>query len=394
MTQFGDKIDGLARYRRGWEALARAAAGAEGGDSPLAEVAGFGSNPGQLRMLCFVPEGLPEGAPLVVSLHGCGQTAGGYEIGAGWSELAERLGFALLCPEQQRGNNAQLCFNWFQPGDTTRGQGEVESIRQMIDSLLAERRLDRRRVFITGLSAGGAMTSAMLATYPELFAGGAIIAGLPYGGASTMPEALESMRGARVRPAEQWGALVRAAAPPRDTWPRISVWHGGADSVVTPLNAEEIVKQWRDIHALPEQPALEDEVAGARHRVWRDRRGRAVLEEFLIPGLGHGTPVAPTLADPAQRCGIAGPFLLDAGIPSTRHIARFWGLLPEAAEGARPRADAPAPERPAHPALHLEQLLAGKIHAGELLGAARSLDPGHVVERALRAAGLLKGRGP
>ncbi|MDQ4061867.1 MAG: PHB depolymerase family esterase, partial [Pseudomonadota bacterium] len=181
----------------------------------LAEVTGFGSNPGNLRMLAYVPEDLPASAPLVVVLHGCTQTAGGYDLGAGWSTLADRYGFALLLPEQQRANNPQGCFNWFQPGHIARGRGEALSIRQMVEHMLREHSLDRRRVFVTGLSAGGAMTGVMLATYPEVFAGGAIIAGLPYGSATSVPEAFESMFQGRTHSEREWGDLVRGASSHR-----------------------------------------------------------------------------------------------------------------------------------------------------------------------------------
>src|SRR5471032_3306882 len=124
--------------------------------TPLAE-APFAPNPGNLRMFRYLPRGLKAGAPLVVILHGCGQTAGGYDHGAGWSELGDRLGFAVLAPEQPNSNNMAGCFNWFQPGDTARGAGEAASIHQMIVRALADHRLDKKRVFITGLSAGGAM---------------------------------------------------------------------------------------------------------------------------------------------------------------------------------------------------------------------------------------------
>ena len=91
--------------------------------SPLQEVTGFGDNPGNLRMFAFVPAQLQKSRALVVVLHGCGQTAASYDLGAGWSTLAQHFGFALLMPEQQRGNNANTCFNWFNPGDVARGNG-------------------------------------------------------------------------------------------------------------------------------------------------------------------------------------------------------------------------------------------------------------------------------
>jgi feruloyl esterase len=94
------------------------------------------------------------------------------------------------------------------------------------------------------------MTSVMLACYPEVFAGGAIIAGLPYGAASNVQQAFESMFQSPSRSAREWGDLVRAAAPYGGPWPRISVWHGTADKIVVPSNAREILKQWTDVHGL------------------------------------------------------------------------------------------------------------------------------------------------
>jgi feruloyl esterase len=141
------------------------------------------------------------------------QKAASYDFGAGWSTLADRHGFVLLLPEQQRANNANNCFNWFSAGDIERGRGEAMSIRCMVEKMIVDHGIDRRRVFVTGLSAGGAMTSVMLATYPEVFAAGAIIAGLPYGTATNVKEAFESMGQVRARSAREWGDLVRAASP-------------------------------------------------------------------------------------------------------------------------------------------------------------------------------------
>jgi poly(hydroxyalkanoate) depolymerase family esterase len=119
-------------------------------------------------MFRFVPDRVEEDPALVVVLHGCTQTASSYDYGAGWSTLADRYGFVLLFPEQQRSNNPNACFNWFLPDDVRRGSGEVLSIRQMIDRMIHDNDVDHHRIFITGLSAGGEMTSAMLACYPRL----------------------------------------------------------------------------------------------------------------------------------------------------------------------------------------------------------------------------------
>ena len=128
----------------------------------------------------------------MVVLHGCTQTAAGYELGAGWSTLARRYGFALLMPEQTKANNARLCFNWFEPHDIQRGEGEAASIRAMVEQMARAHGIDRKKIFVTGLSAGGAMSAVMLATYPDVFAGGAMIAGLPYGVANNVRQALHA----------------------------------------------------------------------------------------------------------------------------------------------------------------------------------------------------------
>ena len=114
--------------------------------TPLVEIAEFGANPGDLRMFSYVPENLQPAPALVVVLHGCGQTAAGYDLGAGWSTLAQHYGFALLMPQQQFSNNGQGCFNWFNPEDTTRESGEACSIRQMIARMVDEHEIDPHRI--------------------------------------------------------------------------------------------------------------------------------------------------------------------------------------------------------------------------------------------------------
>lgn len=147
----------------------------------LIELKNFGSNPGTLACWLYLPSILAPKTPLVVVLHGCTQNAATYDHGSGWSKLAEEKGFAVLFPEQQRANNANLCFNWFEPDDIRRDAGEALSIRQMIRHVVESHGMDPGKIFVTGLSAGGAMANVMPVTYPELFAGGAIIGGLPYG---------------------------------------------------------------------------------------------------------------------------------------------------------------------------------------------------------------------
>ena len=290
----------------------------------LTEVTGFGSNPGNLRMHKYVPTGLPADAPLVVALHGCAQSASNYDAETGWELLANRFGFALLLPEQQTGNNSSRCFNWFETADTTRGQGEPLSIKQMVDRMIADHAIDPSRVYVTGLSAGGAMTSVMLATYPDVFAGGAIVAGLPYRCATTQTAAFSCMNpGSDLTPA-QWGAKVRAASSWTGPWPIVSIWHGDADYTVRPANLTESLDQWADVHGIDTVADATDTVSGYPHKVYKDAAGNAKVETYVITGMGHGTPVDPGTGE--TQCGTAGAYILDVNICSSYHIARFFGL--------------------------------------------------------------------
>src|ERR1700728_1030987 len=387
----GRKFEGLLEAAR---AKGHGVAEKPAHGTALRERGAFGSNPGNLRMFVHVPERLPRLAPLVVALHGCGQTAADYDRGTGWSALADRLGFAVVFPEQQPANNPKNCFSWFLPGDIARDQGEALSIRQMVEHAITTFGVDRRKVFVPGVSAGGAMAAVMLATYPEVFAGGAIIAGLPYGSARSVQEAFEAMFTERSASARSLGDRVRLASGQQGPWPKISVWHGTADPIVKPSNAEGIVRQWTDVHGLPAAPSYVESIGDHTRRVWDDGNGDPVVEAFSISGMGHGVPLAVTMGE--EAFGVPGPFFLDAGICSTRHIAGFWGLgegvvAPSHAAALAPR-PYQVPDR-AHAAA------AGAAGAGTGPAAASinldarhdargSLDPGRVIAEALKAAGL------
>ncbi|HEV7253895.1 MAG TPA: PHB depolymerase family esterase [Mesorhizobium sp.] len=369
--------------------------GGSGGPSRLSPLTGFGSNPGALNGWAYLPARLEAGAPLVVVLHGCTQTAAGYDHGSGWSTLADRHGFALLFPEQTRANNPNLCFNWFLGEDTRRGEGEVLSIARMIEAVAKAHAIDRRRVFITGLSAGGAMTAAMLAAYPELFAGGAIIAGLPYGVATTVPEALDRMRGHGMPHAKELQRLLRGASNHSGPWPTLSLWHGAADRTVASANMDAIVDQWRAAHGLRDAPEQRELVDGHVRHVWRDASGREAIEAYSITGMGHGTPLS-TMGEDGY--GASAPFMLEAGISSTLRIARFWGIA-DAAGHREPAAAAHV--RPSPGIVHEpqsgkgwpERLRSGQDHGRrrhEAAPEAAGSKLGRVIEDALRKAGLMR----
>jgi poly(hydroxyalkanoate) depolymerase family esterase len=364
--------DTLTRLKR----LRSVGVGSTPANSRLQPFTNFGSNPGRLKARIHVPETAGSGAPLVVVLHGCTQSASGYDESSGWSRLADQFGFIVLYPEQQRANNPNLCFNWFSPADAARGHGEALSIRQMITAVQTRHRINAERIFVNGLSAGGAMAAVMLATYPDVFAAGAVIAGLPFGIAETVPEAFDRMRGDGGPAPEKLAELVENASAHTGPWPRLSVWHGSGDTTVDQLNASALVDQWRPLHGAPAAPSEADTVSGYPHRVWRDASGRAVIEEYSVTGLGHGTPLDVVGSDHGET---AGPFMLDASISSTRLIASFWGIAPEQAKAPTRLAAAASPTTFERSPPRAEAVLLPQ-------------QPGiqRTIEDALRSAGLMK----
>lgn len=374
MSGLGDTLAGLAAIRKTFAG----AAPHFGGDGRMETMRGFGFNPGALRMLTYVPDGLRAGAPLVVVLHGCTQGAAAHAASAGWLTLADRHGFAVLAPEQDAANNPNRCFNWFEPADTTRGGGEAASIHAMIEQMIKAHDLDPSRVFITGLSAGGAMAAALLAAYPETFAAGAIIAGLPVGAAGNVQQALATMRNATALSGPDLKSLVtRAAPPPKKRWPRLTIWQGAADTTVAPGNAGALARQWTALLDLPPTPdTLEMEGRWTRQR-WLGDDGSVMVETNTLAGLGHGMPLAAT---GAHAIGGVAPYMIETGVSSALEIARFWGLAPKGpAMRARPRAEAT-------PKPHAGGVGAGVMHA---VSPHVSAKVSEVIAKALKSAGLM-----
>ncbi|MFF3212838.1 alpha/beta hydrolase family esterase [Streptomyces sp. NPDC002886] len=292
----------------------------------LQRVTAFGANPGQLGMYVYRPASLPAVPPVVIALHGCTQNAQTYADNSGLPELADRDGFLLVLAETTSANNPSTCFNWFQPTDNRRGQGEAASIRQMAAHATSAYAADPARTFVTGLSAGGAMTSVMLAAYPDVFAAGAVIAGLPYDCAkgsspyTCMNPGVDKSPGA-------WAQLVRDAYPAwTGPWPRVAIWQGGADTTVVPRNADELRDQWTALHGLPQAPARTSVIGpdATRQEEYTAADGTVSVEVDRVPGIGHGTPVDPG-SGPGQ-CGHTGAAYFLASICSAHWIAKFFGL--------------------------------------------------------------------
>ncbi|HEX6500550.1 MAG TPA: PHB depolymerase family esterase [Micromonosporaceae bacterium] len=291
----------------------------------LTKVSSFGSNPGALNMYSYRPDGLPSGAPLVVALHGCTQSASDYFTNAGWQKYADLWKFALVFAEQTSSNNSSKCFNWFQTGDTTRGQGEALSIKQMVDYAISNYGSDPKRVYVTGLSAGGAMTAVMLATYPDVFTGGSVVAGVPYRCATDLSSATNCQYNAQNKTPQQWGDLVRNAYPGYSgPWPRVAIWYGTSDTTVVPANATELRDQWTNVWGISQTASSTQSLPGSTTLSnYNDSTGRTAVQLYSIQGIAHGQPVDPGTAD--SQCGTTGTYYLKS-ICAAYYSAKFWGL--------------------------------------------------------------------
>jgi poly(hydroxyalkanoate) depolymerase family esterase len=302
-------------------------------DTRSTRVTSFGSNPGNLNMYVYIPANMPPNAPLVVVLHGCSQRAKAYEQGAGWNGLADLWKFYIIYPEQKSDNNPAYCFNWAgeygDPANLIRGQGENLSIKQMVDYMKANYSIDSNRVFITGLSAGGAFAVVMLATWPDVFKAGAIMAGVPYRCATDVNGAFECTNPGRDKTPQEWGNLVRNAySGYTSPYPKVSIWHGDADTTVYPINQRELMEQWTNVHGTDQIPDIETTVNGYPYKAYKNASGDIVVETYTITGMQHGIAIDPQWNYPnsTKPCGKLGAFILDTNICSTYYIAKFFGL--------------------------------------------------------------------
>lgn len=298
----------------------------------LVALVGFGDNPGNLKAWRYVPKALTDSAALLVVLHGCGQNAAEMARVSGWKELADQAGFAVLYPEQQIANNLQNCFNWFVPEDMRRESGEALSMQQMVQHSLDSLPIARQRVFVTGMSAGGAMAGVMLAAYPELFAAGGVIAGVPYGAGEDLATGLKAMQGRIVLSPEAWAHRARTAYEGYEgPYPHLAIFHGTDDPIVNPTNAEELAKQWAGLHGLDlADSSVVDSLANnprVKRSAYLNSDSLEVLLRYDIAGLGHAIPVDP--GEGEGQGGETGPYAKDVDFFSTYWIARFLGLLPE-----------------------------------------------------------------
>lgn len=287
----------------------------------LTAVPSFGTNPGGLAMYEYVPAGLTAGRPIVVVMHGCTQTAANMEA-AGWNALADAYKFTVVYPEQTTGNNPVRCFNWAgeygDPANLVRGQGENQSIIQMIDRAISTHAADPNKVYVVGFSAGAAFAAVLAATWPDRIAGVSIMSGIPYRCATTVNGAYSCQSPGVSKTAAEWGDLVRGSRT--GPYPRIQIWHGASDSIVVPMNADELVEQWTNAMGISATPTQTEMVNGATRNVY----GGGVLETYRVPSLGHAVAAG---TDSVGACPTTvGSYFSNKGICATVRAAMFFGL--------------------------------------------------------------------
>lgn len=293
----------------------------------LQSVNDFGSNPGKLAMYYYEPENASYGMPLLVVLHGCSQDAAAIAELSEWNKLADRYGFYVLYPEQKTRNNATKCFNWFKEDTQEKDSGENKSIRNMISHLQADKNLDANRTFITGVSAGAAMSMVMLSCYPNLFQAGAILSGEPYKAAENATESVKAMAGKISKSPAEWGDLVRKANPAyTGEYPKLLLFHGKDDNVVDIKNAEEIVKQWTNVLNISGNASAENEITeDVRQYIYQNSNGDSLLIYYEISDMGHKLATDP--GSSIQQGGGTGTAAKDKDFYSSYWAAHFFGLL-------------------------------------------------------------------
>jgi poly(hydroxyalkanoate) depolymerase family esterase len=261
----------------------RAAAAREPEDQPEAGQflrCSYNSAAGTRAYRLYVPSGYRgEPVPLVVMLHGCKQSPEDFAAGTHMNAHAEGLTLLVAYPEQPAAANGSRCWNWFRPEDQQRGRGEPSLIAGITEQVMRDFAIDSARVYVAGLSAGGAAAAIMRSAYADLYAAAGIHSGLACGAAKDVPSAFAAMRG---------GAQVRRGAGGAPIVPTI-VFHGDQDRTVNPRNAELVVAQAAASAEL--EKTVERVQAPGSHACTRtrfvDRTGSTVLESWLIHGAAH-----------------------------------------------------------------------------------------------------------
>lgn len=301
--------------------------------SQLIEIKSFGKNQGNLNMWIFVPDshrGTKEHS-LVVAMHGCSQTAEAFSYETGWIELAEKNDFIVLFPEQKSSNNITKCFNWFRENDVSRS-GESASIFEMIQYVQANYKIDSSRIFAYGISAGGAMSSALMAQYPETFNTGAVLAGGGFGLCKNAIDGYRLMqRGADCCTTNaEYADFIIKYNKPTTNYPKLIVLYGTEDKTVNPINSLQLIQQWKGIFELKQNVIHETTFPQFENKhvtktEYKNETNSVLITEYKIEKLAHLLPVNP--GDGAKMGGKIGNYTIDFDFYSTYYIATDFGII-------------------------------------------------------------------
>jgi poly(hydroxyalkanoate) depolymerase family esterase len=263
---------------------------------------------GRITYKLYVPAAIAAGAPLIVMLHGCTQTADDFARGTGMNRLADETGLLVAYPEQPQSANPSRCWNWFRPGDQRRDAGEPALIAGLTREIVARHAIDPERVFVAGLSAGGAAAAIMGETYPDLYAAVGVHSGIACGAANDIAGAMMAMR--------RGGG--KAATRPSSAFVPTITFHGDRDPTVNKVNSDEIIDRAnRNGRAPLSAETLRGSTPSGRtyfRRIMRDEQGRSRLEQWTIHGAGH----AWAGGDPA------GSYVDSAGPDASKEMIRFF----------------------------------------------------------------------
>jgi poly(hydroxyalkanoate) depolymerase family esterase len=272
----------------------------------------YANKTGSRAYKLYIPSGYDgQALPLVLMLHGCTQSPDDFATGTRMNDLAEEGIFLVAYPEQIQSANPSKCWNWFNPDNQQRDQGEPSLIAGITRQIMRDYPINPRRVYIAGLSAGGAAAAIMGATYPDLYAGVGIHSGLACGAASDMPSAFAAMR----QGASPVAARSRWPDRPKATLPTI-VFHGDRDMTVNPVNADQIIAQSKARADLRTTISRGEAPGGISYTrtVQADESGRPMLEQWTLHGAGHAW----------SGGSAAGSYTEPRGPDASREMIRFF----------------------------------------------------------------------
>jgi poly(hydroxyalkanoate) depolymerase family esterase len=234
----------------------------------------------------YVPSSYRAGTPMpmLVALHGCTENDVGFDLLSGWSRLAEQRGFIVVFPDQNNFVNPAGCWNWYLSANQRRGWGEPAIIAGITNRVRGQYTVDARRVFVSGVSAGGVMSNILAVTYPDIYAAASILAGCEYRCDIT-----------QIRTPQQSGADAIAEMGSRRRAVPIMIWQGTSDIVVPPSTAYRIAGQWATVDGIDTVPdtVIRGQVPGGRtftRLLHKNSAGQTLIEQYMIDGAGHVYP--------------------------------------------------------------------------------------------------------